>query len=58
MHTATARQGINFPLPMDDERVVPQYGPEWVEHVTSGGAVRNGNILLIGGTGTKRPSLA
>ena len=46
MNDATARQGINFPVPMKGERVVIQYGPEWVEHVTKGGAVRNGNILI------------
>ena len=30
----------------DNERRVTQYGPEWVAHVTAGGAVRNGNILV------------
>ena len=34
-----------FPIG-DNERRVPQYSPEWVAHVTGGGAVRNGNILV------------
>jgi len=27
-------------------RRVPQYGPEWVSHVLSGGTVLNGNLLV------------
>jgi len=27
-------------------RRVPQYGPEWVAHATSGGTVLDGNLLV------------
>lgn len=27
-------------------RRVPQYGPEWVAHATSGGRILNGNLLV------------
>jgi hypothetical protein len=30
----------------DGEKRVPQYGPEWIAHVSAGGNVRNGNILV------------
>jgi hypothetical protein len=33
--------------PMPDERLVDQYGPEWMAHVSLGGNVRNGNILCL-----------
>ena len=26
---------------------VPQYGPKWVEHVLAGGALRDGNVLIL-----------
>jgi hypothetical protein len=38
--------GLNAPVG-PDERRVPQYGPEWMAHVSLGGNVRNGNILCL-----------
>lgn len=36
------------PAPLaDNERIVPQYGPQWLAHVAAGGAVRDGNILIL-----------
>lgn len=29
-----------------NERLVPQYGPEWVKHALAGGTIRLGNILV------------
>lgn len=43
--TVVARTGPGDRL-ASNERKVDQYGPQWVEHVTGGGALRSGNVLI------------
>lgn len=36
----------NLPLAVNEMRA-PQYGEVWMRHVMEGGAVRNGNVLIV-----------